>query len=119
MNASMWHVGFPGLPPSGVSTSKSPKRVEWHGGDAVPAGLSYGAVEIVLKQSLAWGSGKLVSYRRPGSRQASTRHEAGEISGRATTPRRCADVTSVRCNEVWVTWASLWIATNGDVIEHR
>ena len=52
---------FPGLP----ERSKPEANIEagqWHGGDVVHTGLSYGAVEIVLS-SLGMGIGKTSVFR--------------------------------------------------------
>lgn len=101
--------------PKGVGHKQISKRVNGMAVLMYLLGLSYGAVEIVLG-SLGMGIGKTSVYRAvqetasrvPGMK----RGEVAEYKTRAVG----ADVTSVRCNGVWVTIGIAVDAINGMVL---
>ena len=102
--------------PNGVSHKQISKRVNGMAVMMYLLGLSYGAVEIVLS-SLGMGIGKTSVYRAvqemvkkvPGMKQES------RLDGYRTKAVG-ADVTSVRCNGVWVTIGIAVDAINGMVL---
>jgi len=102
--------------PNGVSHKQISKRVNGMAVMMYLLGLSYGAVGIVLS-SLGMGIGKTSVYRAvqemvkkvPGMKQES------RLDGYRTKAVG-ADVTSVRCNGVWVTIGIAVDAINGMVL---
>jgi transposase-like protein len=102
--------------PKGVSHKQISKRVNGMAVMMYLLGLSYGAVGIVLS-SLGMGIGKTSVYRAvqemvkkvPGMKQES------RLDGYRTKAVG-ADVTSVRCNGVWVTIGIAVDAINGMVL---
>jgi len=102
--------------PKGVSHKQISKRVNGMAVMMYLLGLSYGAVEIVLG-SLGIGIGKTSVYRAvqevakqvPGMKRE-------KLLGGYQTKAVGADVTSVRCNGVWVTVGIAVDATNGMVL---
>jgi transposase-like protein len=102
--------------PTGVSHKQISKRVNGMAVMMYLLGLSYGAVGIVLS-SLGMGIGKTSVYRAvqemvkkvPGMKQES------RVDGYRTKAVG-ADVTSVRCNGVWVTIGIAVDAINGIVL---
>lgn len=102
--------------PSGVSQKQISKRVNGMAVMMYLLGLSYGAVEIVLS-SLGIGIGKTSVYRAvqevvkkvPGMKREN------RLDGYQTKAVG-ADVTSVRCNGVWVTLGIAVDAINGMVL---
>jgi transposase-like protein len=102
--------------PKGVSHKQISKRVNGMAVMLYLLGLSYGAVEIVLS-SLGMGIGKTSVYRAV---QAVIRQVPGmkreKLLEGYQTKAVGADVTSVRCNGVWVTVGIAVDATNGMVL---
>ncbi|MCC7464532.1 MAG: hypothetical protein IT480_18965 [Gammaproteobacteria bacterium] len=102
--------------PEGVSKKQISKRLNGMAVMLYVLGLSYGAVELVLG-SLGMGIGKTSVYRAvqeavkrvPGMRQ-------GQVVDGYQTKAVGADVTSVRCNGVWVTLGIAVDAINGMVL---
>lgn len=102
--------------PKGVSHKQISKRVNGMAVMMYILGLSYGAVEIVLN-SLGMGIGKTSVYRAvqemvkkvPGLKRE-------KLVDGYRTKAVGADVTSVRCNGVWVTIGIAVDATNGMVL---
>jgi len=102
--------------PKGVSHKQISKRVNGMAVMMYLLGLSYGAVEIVLS-SLGMGIGKTSVYRavREVARQVPGMKRENRLDGYRTKAVG-ADVTSVRCNGVWVTIGIAVDAINGMVL---
>jgi len=102
--------------PKGVSHKQISKRVNGMAVMLYLLGLSYGAVEIVLS-SLGMGIGKSSVYRavQAVARQVPGMKQEKLVDGYQTKAVG-ADVTSVRCNGVWVTVGIAVDATNGMVL---
>jgi transposase-like protein len=102
--------------PKGVSHKQISKRVNGMAVMMYLLGLSYGAVEIVLG-SLGMGIGKSSVYRavQEVARQVPGMKREKGLDGYRTKAVG-ADVTSVRCNGVWVTIGIAVDATNGMVL---
>jgi transposase-like protein len=102
--------------PKGVSHKQISKRVNGMAVMMYLLGLSYGAVEIVLS-SLGMGIGKSSVYRavQEVARQVPGLKREKLLEGYQTKAVG-ADVTSVRCNGVWVTVGIAVDATNGMVL---
>ncbi len=102
--------------PKGVSHKHISKRVNGMAVMLYLLGLSYGAVEIVLR-SLGIGIGKSSVYRAV---QAVVKQVPGlkqeKLLAGYRTPAVGADVTSVRCNGQWLTVGIAVDATNGLVL---
>lgn len=102
--------------PKGVNHKQISKRVNGMAVMMYLLGLSYGAVEIVLN-SVGMGIGKTSVYR-------AVQEVAGQVPGMKEGKRLDgyrtkavgADVTSVRCNGVWVTVGIAVDAINGIVL---
>jgi len=102
--------------PQGVNQKQISKRVNGMAVMLYILGLSYGAVEIVLN-NLGMGIGKTSVYRAvqgviqqvPGLRRE-------KLMSGYKTKAIGADVTSVRCNGVWVTVGIVVDAVNGMVL---
>jgi transposase-like protein len=102
--------------PKGVSHKQISKRVNGMAVMMYLLGLSYGAVEIVLS-SLGMGIGKSSVYRAVQEvvKQVPGMKQEKRLDGYQTKAVG-ADVTSVRCNGVWVTIGIAVDATNGMVL---
>ena len=102
--------------PKGVNHKQISKRVNGMAVMMYLLGLSYGAVEIVLS-SLGMGIGKTSVYRavQEVAKQVPGMKQEKRLDGYKTTAVG-ADVTSVRCNGVWVTVGIAVDATNGMVL---
>jgi len=102
--------------PKGVSHKQISKRVNGMVVMMYLLGLSYGAVEIVLS-SLGMGIGKTSVYRAVQEvvKQVPGMKQEKRLEGYQTKAVG-ADVTSVRCNGVWVTIGIAVDATNGMVL---
>jgi transposase-like protein len=102
--------------PKGVSHKQISKRVNGMAVMMYLLGLSYGAVEIVLS-SLGMGIGKTSVYRavQEVAKQVPGMKRENRLDGYQTKAVG-ADVTSVRCNGVWVTIGIAVDAINGMVL---
>jgi transposase-like protein len=102
--------------PKGVSHKQISKRVNGMAVMLYLLGLSYGAVEIALS-CLGMGIGKTSVYRAVQGvmKQVPGMQQEKLLSGYKTIAVG-ADVTSVRCNGVWLTIGIAVDATNGMVL---
>jgi transposase-like protein len=102
--------------PKGVSHKQISKRVNGMAVMLYLLGLSYGAVEIALS-CLGMGIGKTSVYRAVQGvmKQVPGMQQEKLLSGYKTKAVG-ADVTSVRCNGVWLTIGIAVDATNGMVL---
>jgi len=103
--------------PEGVSAKQISQRVNGIAVMLYILGLSYGAVELMLS-SLGVSMGKSSVYRSgTGSHRQNTRIEREDLQEKKYTTKAVgADITSIRCNGVWIPVGIVVDATNGIVI---